>query len=64
VTIPGYGPPHEPRPGDVVTDGNHVGFMNYQGQYVEASSYGTVKALDPNNNPTGWNPDVGRSPIP
>lgn len=65
VTIPGYGPPHNfPQPGDVITDSVHVGFMNYSGNYVEASSYWNVKSLDPNNNNTGWHPGKGRTPIP
>jgi RHS repeat-associated protein len=62
VSIPGYGPPHKgPKPGDVVTDGIHVGFMASDG-YIEASSYGAVKLL-PFGNPL-WNPDFGRSPEP
>ena len=65
VTIPGYGSPHTGiQPGDVITDGVHVGFMNYNGNYVEASSGGAVKSLDPSNNNTGWNPGTGRTPIP
>jgi cell wall-associated NlpC family hydrolase len=62
VNIPGYGPPHEhPKPGDVVTDGGHVGFMDANGNYIEASTYGPVKSLPPNN--PIWNPDYGRTPI-
>jgi hypothetical protein len=65
VNIPGYGPPHNnPMPGDVVTDSVHLGFMNYDGNYVEASSYGPVKSLNPTNNDTGWNPTIGRTPAP
>lgn len=62
VNIPGYGPPHgNPRPGDVVVGGGHVGFMGESG-YIEASTYGTVKCL-PFNNPL-WKPGIGRSPLP
>ena len=62
IDIPGYGPPHtNPKPGDVVGDGNHVGFMDEYG-YIEASSYGPVKHLPFNN--SLWNPSYGRSPIP
>jgi RHS repeat-associated protein len=62
VNIPGYGPPHlNPQPGDVVTDGNHLGFM-VGGGYIEAPTWGLVKFL-PTNNPI-WNPDWGRAPIP
>jgi hypothetical protein len=47
--------------GDVVTDGNHVGFMDSDG-YVEASTYGTVKKLSFDNGV--WNPDTWRTPTP
>lgn len=63
VTIPGYGPPHQnPQPGDVVTDSEHIGFMDSNG-YIEAPSrwYAGVTLL-PFNNPL-WNPGFGRTPL-
>jgi len=62
VNIPGYGPPHKnPKPGDVVTDGSHMGFM-VDGGYIQAPTYGPVTFL-PVGNPK-WNPGSGRTPTP
>jgi RHS repeat-associated protein len=61
MRIPGYGPPHRPpRPGDVVCDGIHVGFMS-DGGYIEAPTHGPVKILPLNNRI--WTPSNGRTPV-
>ena len=62
VSIPGFGPPHEnPQPGDVVTDGNHLGFLGEEGFIEPPTLNGPVKVL-PIGNPI-WNPKIGRSPL-
>ena len=62
ISIPGYGPPHSnPQPGDVVTEGGHMGFMGPDG-FIEAPTYRAITIL-PFNNPI-WNPSTGRTPTP
>ena len=64
VSIPGFGPPHhDPKPGDVVTTGWHVGIMDDDG-YIESPTLdGWVKKI-PINNDRDFHPDKGRTPIP
>ena len=64
VDIPGFGPPHkDPKPGDVVTTGGHVGIMDTNG-YIEAPTWRWTVERIPIDNSRGFRPDTGRTPTP
>jgi RHS repeat-associated protein len=59
IQIPGFGPPHSnPQPGDVVSNGSHMGIRDVDGVWQASSRTGTVY-LDKN---VRYYP-IGRTPI-
>ena len=60
IDIPGFSAPHsDPMPGDVVSDGAHVGIKTSSGVIQAPTEKDIYEAP-----PSVWNPSIGRTPKP